>query len=629
MGAGWTELEVDLEQTGFRSGGAHGAAIRYAWLQSGVLRIRYTIVRRNFWGEVNEQPTTDRFGAARTGAPNERGNLDAPVFRSEGLRSSCSAASARGSGMTVQVASAQRLVVLMSGPVAGGKSSVARELCRRFGGDLVSTGDLLKARVGEGATRAQLQAIGAELDATTGGLWVVDEARGRIEASHSPVIVLDAVRTPEQVSHLRRAFGSAVRHAHVTAARDICARRFALRARPLDASDDYGAVMADPTEAAVDELADSADIVVDTERLHSRDSFVLVASQLGLLDREHHACVDVLVGGGYGSEGKGNIAFHLAPEYDILVRVGGPNAAHKVYPDNGEPYTHFSLPSGTLACDAELVLGPGAVVEPARLLKEIEDCGVTPDRLSIDPRVMIIEEADQAAEQSLVGAIGSTASGTGSATARRLLRRDDVRLAVDVSELQPYVRSTYDILDAAYAAGKRIMLEGTQGSGLSLFHGHYPFVTSRDTNVAGCLAEAGIPPARVRRTILVVRSYPIRVSGNSGPMSKPIEWEEVERRSGLTGLAEKERTSRTGKVRRVGEQEWDLMRRAAVLNAPTDVALTFADYFEGNDDAWRYEQLTEETLQVIDQIERVTGARVSLISTGFMANRGIIDRRQW
>lgn len=174
------------------------------------------------------------------------------------------------------------------------------------------------------------------------------------------------------------------------------------------------------------------------------------------------------------------------------------------------------------------------------------------------------------------------------------------------------------------------MLEGTQGSGLSLHHGPYPSVTSRDTNVAGCLAEAGIAPARVRKVVMVVRTYPIRVGGASGPMTTELTWDEIERRSGLTGLAEKEHTSKTNKLRRVGEPEWDLLRRAALLNAPTDIALTFTDYLSAtNAEAWRFEQLSDETIRFVDEIERVTGARVSLISTGFMPHRGIIDRRQW
>ena len=357
---------------------------------------------------------------------------------------------------------------------------------------------------------------------------------------------------------------------------------------------------------------------------------VRVAAQLGLLDRSHSACVDVIIGGGYGSEGKGNIAFYLAPEYDILMRVGGPNAAHKVYLESGNIFTHFSLPSGTHAGQADLVLGPGAVVHPPNLLGEIASCDVNDKRLSIDPHVMIIEDQDTKAEADLVDSIGSTASGTGVATSRRLLRGNDVRLAKDIPDLHPYVRPTHEILERAYASGKRIMLEGTQGSGLSLHHGPYPYVTSRDTNAAGCLAEAGIAPARVRRVILVTRTYPIRVGGNSGPLTTPLDWEDIEQRSGLGGLAQKEHTSKTNRLRRVGEPEWDLLRRSALYNAPTDVALTFADYLSSkNCNAWRYEQLTEETLQYVEEVERVTGARVSLIATGFMPNRGIIDRRLW
>jgi adenylosuccinate synthase len=263
-------------------------------------------------------------------------------------------------------------------------------------------------------------------------------------------------------------------------------------------------------------------------------------------------------------------------------------------------------------------------------MSEIARCDVSADRLSIDPQVMIIEPEDKTAEAELRRRIASTASGVGEATARRILRGENVRLASDVPELHPYIRPAHAILETAYAGRQRICLEGTQGSGLSLFHGPYPHVTSRDTNVAGCLAEAGIPAARVRRVVLVVRTYPIRVGGPSGPMTKELTWEEIEQRSGLIGLAEKERTSKTGTIRRVGEFEWDLLRRAALLNAPTDIALTFADYIDAkNREAWRFEQLTENTIRFIDEIERVTGARVSLIATGFMQYRGIIDRREW
>lgn len=528
----------------------------------------------------------------------------------------------------------KRRIVVVSGPVAGGKSQLARTLAERFSGVRLSTRELLMLGLApnEAPTRAALQRIGAEFDESTDGRWVADRLSRRIYDADQELVIVDAARIAGQIEGLRRAFGREVRHVHITASRETCAGRYEERRSRAEVQEatTYDEVISDPTEAQVDSLGPMADIAIDTDRDGPEDVVVRVAAHLGLLDREHAPTVDVVIGDGYGSEGKGNIAFHLAPEYDLLVRVGGPNAAHKVYLASGEIFTHFSLPSGTQAGEAKLVLGPGAVIDPPDLVSEIARCDVSAERLSIDPHVMVIEDADKTAEAELRGRIGSTASGTGSATARRIMRGEEVRLARDIDELHPYIRPTYQILERAYADGKRIMLEGTQGSGLSLHHGPYPSVTSRDTNVAGCLAEAGIAPARVRKVVMVVRTYPIRVGGMSGPMTRELTWEEIERRSGLTGLAERELSSRTEKLRRVGEPEWDLLRRAAMLNAPTDLALTFADYLSAeNGKAWRFEQLTEETIQFIEQVERVTGARASMISTGFMQYRGIIDRRDW
>ena len=528
----------------------------------------------------------------------------------------------------------ERLIVVVSGPVAGGKSSLAKALAKRFNGARLSTRELLMPRLtpGQAPTREALQKIGADLDEETEGSWVADRFSRRIFDASESLAVVDSVRIAGQIEAMRRAFGSEVRHVHITASRETCAKRYEERRARAEVKEaaTYSDVVSDPTEAQVDSLGPMADISVDTDHSGEEDVLVQVASRLGLLDREHAPTVDVILGGSYGSEGKGNIAFHLAPEYDLLVRVGGPNAAHKVYLASGEIFTHFSLPSGTQAGQAQLALGPGAVIHPEELLSEIARCDVSDERLSIDPQVMIIEDSDKENEAEIAKTISSTASGTGSATARRVMRGSDVRLARDVSELAPYIRPMEEILEHAYSARQRIMLEGTQGSGLSLFHGPYPMVTSRDTNVAGCLAEAGIAPARVRKTVLVVRTYPIRVGGESGPLRSELSWEEVEARSGLDGLAEKERTSKTNKLRRVGEPEWDLLRRSALFNAPTDIALAFADYLSAeNARAWRFEQLTENTLEFIDEVESVTGARVSLISTGFMRHRGIIDRRQW
>jgi adenylosuccinate synthase len=537
------------------------------------------------------------------------------------------------------MATRERMVVVVSGPVAGGKSALARGLAGRFEALRLSTRSVLMSRLApnEPATRETLQRVGAEWDDETGGSWVADRLGREIwrarERGHE-LIIVDAARIAGQIDGLRAAFGREVRHVHVTASRETCAARYAERqSEEFEEAADYAKVLKDPTERAVDDLAPIADIVIDTDRDAEDDVLVRVAAQLGLLDRSRTPCVDVLIGGQYGSEGKGNIAYHLAPEYDLLVRVGGPNAAHKVPLPSGD-FTHFQLPSGTQNGEAKLLIGPGAVLSLNELFDEISRSDVDKNRLSIDPQAMIIEEGDKQAEAALRERISSTASGAGSATARRVLRGKDVRLARDISDLEPFRRPAAEILERAYATGARIMLEGTQGSGLSLYHGRYPSVTSRDTNVAGCLAEAGIAPARVRRTVMVVRSYPIRVGGPSGYMTTPITWEEVERRADFPAgtLSKRELTSKTQTLRRVGEFEWDLVRKAAMLNAPTDIALTFADYLAAeNREAWRFEQLTKDSLRFIDELERVTGARVSLISVGFeqYSQRILIDRRDW
>ncbi len=134
---------------------------------------------------------------------------------------------------------------------------------------------------------------------------------------------------------------------------------------------------------------------------------------------------------------------------------------------------------------------------------------------------------------------------------------------------------------------------------------------------------------------MVCRTYPIRVQnpskGTSGPMSREIKWNDVARRSGISPakLKKTEKTSTTNRDRRVSEFDWALLRKAAALNGPTDVALTFADYLhKSNENARRFEQLHVDDIQFIEQVENVAAAPVTLISTRFDF-RSIIDRRAW
>lgn len=557
-------------------------------------------------------------------------------------------------------------VVVISGQVGAGKSTLARGLAARYGTQLVSTKELLQLtaeRKGKElpAERGALQAYGTKLDKETGGAWVAEAVSARISgaditghesAEQSPVgdsdeptglWVVDAVRIQEQIDELRKALGIDIVHVHLHSSTEVLAARYLKRgeASGIKELGSYEEVAKDPTEQKVAALIQDADVAIDTARSNENDVLIRAAAALGLLPDADARLVDVLIGGQYGSEGKGNIAFFLAREYDLLMRVGGPNAGHKV--PLPTVYTHRQLPSGTQANErAKLLIGPGSTINPTLLQKEIAECDVDADRLSIDPQAMIIEPGDLEAEQALVETIASTGKGGGHAASRRILGRSGtldipVRLAKDVEELAAYVRPAREVLDEAYRNGHRILLEGTQGTALSLYHGHYPYVTSRDTTTNGTLAESGIGPRRLRRVILVTRTFPIRVKNpdteglTSGFMSQEIDYEELAARSGvpLEEIKETETSSVSQRSRRIAEFDWDLLRRSVELNGATDIALTFADYIDvKNQKAQRYDQLTDETIRFIEEVERVSGIPVSLITTRFDI-RAVIDRRRW
>ena len=537
-------------------------------------------------------------------------------------------------------------VIAISGPVSSGKTTLASGLEQRFADIAVlKTHELIRAeQPSVEFERAALQFAGSALDEKTGGGWLGQAvARVVMNLLSAPAyVIVDSCRIEGQVDGLRRLFGNRVVHVHLTASEAELGRRYRKRRSKMRELDSYAMVRAHPTEARVDDLGKMADIVVDTERCDAEDVLVRTAAKLGLYGRSYSRLVDVLVGGQWGSEGKGHIASYLAPEYDVLLRVGGPNAGHQVYREEGA-LTYHHLPSGTQENEAaKVVIGPGAVIRVPDLLSEIADSGRTSSTLHIDPNAMVIEDADLkrenlgSAKGEGMSAIGSTRRGVGEATSRKVLRpraEPPVRLAGCVPELNEYCRRTVEILDDAFRAGQRVFLEGTQGTGLSLHHGSYPHVTSRDTTVSGCLAEAGIAPGRVRRVIMVVRSYPIRVKGPSGPMGREIPWTKVARRSGqnVRQLRKQEHSSTSNKLRRVAEFNWTLLRNSASLNGPTDIALSFADYIrKENEHARRFEQLDETTIRFIEEIERVASAHVSLVVTRFRhPERSIIDRRKW
>ncbi len=533
-----------------------------------------------------------------------------------------------------------RVVVVLSGPVSVGKTTLAKRLVTRYGATHYKTRELLERLSGGHVARERtaMQEFGEKLDRVNDGAWVADDLVPAINAlGPDAIAVIDAARIPGQIAALRRGLPRQVVHVHLQASQFVLERRY--RRRPKTRFQEkatYAEVLDNETERRTPQLADDADVVIDTESNTELDVEVRAAAYLGLQVCAPGGAVDVIIGGQYGSEGKGNIAFAIGADYQLLCRVGGPNAGHKVPLD--QPFTHRLLPSATMTSEAPILIGPGAVLNLDVLFDEIRDCRVEVGRLHVDEQAMIINTKDKRDERALVTAIGSTGQGVGAATARRISgRRTTTVLARDVAELAPFLASAYAVLNDAYARGDRILLEGTQGTGLSLYHGSYPHVTSRDTTVAGCLAEMGIAPARVRKVIMVCRTYPIRVQSpgaqgaSSGPMSLTTSWTEVSRRSGIPirELRRVEKGSVSGKQRRVAEFDWELLQRAARLNGATDIALTFVDYLDiRNRDARRFDQLRPETIYFVEEVERVAAAPVSLISTRFDV-RSVIDRRAW
>ena len=221
-----------------------------------------------------------------------------------------------------------------------------------------------------------------------------------------------------------------------------------------------------PTETAAQMLEAEANVVIDTTRVMSDDVAARVAARVSRTLARYGEYVDVLVGGQWGSEGKGNLAFFIAPEYDLLVRVGAPNAGHKICTPDGLVYTHRQLPSGTRATDSPLLLGTGAVIDVKVLMREIADCQISAERLAVDPGALVIEQRDVQRETGLKPAIGSTGTGGGAALARRIEQRGipgAVRTAKDVPELAPYIRDSASVLEQARVTGRADIHRGHPG----------------------------------------------------------------------------------------------------------------------------------------------------------------------
>lgn len=326
--------------------------------------------------------------------------------------------------------------------------------------------------------------------------------------------------------------------------------------------------------------------------------------------------VTVIFGGQFGSEGKGKIAHYFAKneKADYCIRVGGPNSGHTVC-KGGEKIIFRMLPAGIVEDHVTAVLPAGSYINLSILRDEMKLAGVSEDRVLIDENAVIILDDYIAAEKksNLRREIGSTESGTGAAVIARIRRKKGVKLlARDFDELRTC--DTKKILRSACDAHKKIIAEGTQGFGLSLLHAkEYPYVTSRDTSAAAILSECGLSPFDVENIVMVIRAFPIRVSGESGKLPNEIDWNILRNELGKTEDMT-EYTSCTNRVRRVARFDADVVIRSIISNRPNIIVLNHLDYVDSQ--VHDMPVISRKCEAFISSVETQIGQRLSYLGTG-------------
>jgi adenylosuccinate synthase len=326
---------------------------------------------------------------------------------------------------------------------------------------------------------------------------------------------------------------------------------------------------------------------------------------------------DIILGCQWGDEGKGRIVDLYAADYDVVARFGGgDNAGHSIVVGTQELALRI-VPSAVMHPHVELFVGGGTVVNPQTLLGELEKLaaiGIDTSRVKISDRAHVVlphhVTRDAAAERERgSGAIGTTGRGIGPAyvdrVARSGIRFADVNAPFDLAQgdkgvledakrLAPHVVDGVAYIHERLNGGKRILLEGAQGTLLDIGYGTYPYVTSSHTIAGGACTGLGIGPGAIGRVIGVFKAYCTRVG--AGPLPSELldeRGEQLRRQGGEFGTV-------TGRPRRCGWFDAVAARYAVALNGLTSAIVSKLDVLTG-----------------FERVGIVTGYRVGGRSAGF------------
>lgn len=321
----------------------------------------------------------------------------------------------------------------------------------------------------------------------------------------------------------------------------------------------------------------------------------------------------------YGSTGKGLLAGYLAKrdQPDTILTAWAANAGH-TFIDKGRTFIHTMLANGVVSPRLKtLMLGPGSLIDPANLMREMANCAdlLADVRVMIHPQAVVIQQRHRD-EEAGFHAIGSTKKGVGAAMIERIRRDPSAAITAKRCfgpghELSRFV-CTPEQWTLALENAQRVQVEGAQGFGLSMYHGHYPYTTSRDVTTAQMIADCAMPWRMVDDMVIwgTARTYPIRVAnrfdalGNQIGWSGPCEDDQTELDWRDLGM-EAELTTVTKLPRRIFTFSESQIAAAVKMNGVHHVFLNFVNYCKSD----------RELRTILEKIEK-TGALPTLLGLG-------------